>query len=112
MSYISVDRIITVIPSGSQSASAVHLRGRQLIGVDFPGALTGTALSFKVGVAETDTLRNLVSAVTVYQQPVTASAYSWFFAPEAFLGFNIVQIWVTGTAQGTAQTANLLVRPI
>jgi hypothetical protein len=109
--FISVDFITALIVSGATTANPVNLMGRQLVGVRVPGNLSGTGMSFKVGITEGDTLYPLASGAAVMQEGVSGSAVSWF-SPERHIAYNFVQVAITGTAQGTAQRIDLLVRPV
>ena len=102
---------VTIAASGTTS-DAVNLSGLQVVAIDTPAALTGTALTF----AASTSLGGTYDAV---QEVGGASAYSATMAASKWIPLNVsvfagipfLKI-VSGSAEAATRTFNLICRPV
>jgi len=86
------------IASGSASSAAVSLKGFSLVGVQFPAAFSGSAITF----AAADTLTGSYSTVktgtsgTTLSYTISAGNYS-AIDPKDFYGIKFLKIVLSGT---------------
>lgn len=101
----------SLFPSGSQTASAIALDGYQLVGIYLPTELSGLSATFNVALAAGDSLRALHSGALPYKVPLQSAAWN-ALDPNMHLSYNIMQLVMTGTAQGTALAFSAILRPL
>lgn len=101
----------TFFPSGSQTASAIALDGYQLVALYLPTELSGLSATFNVALAAGESLRPLHSAAVTYKVPVQSAAWNALDV-NMHLSYNVLQVCMTGTAQGTALFFSAIIRPL
>lgn len=82
------------IPSGSALSNAIDLQGHTIVGIQFPAAMTGTAIGLleSQSIAGTFRLVNLRGAITAYSMTISTTIA---LPPEDTMCINFLKIQST-----------------
>ena len=102
---------VTIAASGTTS-DAINLSGLQVVAIETPSALTGTALTFTASVSLGGTYDAVREVGGAAAYSVTMAASQWIpLNVNVFAGIPFVKI-VSGSTEAAARTFNLICRPV
>jgi hypothetical protein len=102
---------VTIAASGTTS-DAVNLSGLQLVAIETPSALTGTALTFTASVSLGGTYDAVREVGGAAAYSLTMAANQWIpVSVNVFAGVPFLKI-VSGSTEAAARTFNLICRPV
>lgn len=106
MSVLRTTSEATIAISGTTSDTITVPSGKKLVGFITPGALDGSAFTFKGAVNADDTPINVYNGGTAYSVNVGTSRYV-AVDPNVFLGLSYIKI-VSGSTETAARTITLV----
>ena len=102
---------VTIAESGTTS-DAVNLSGLQLVAIDTPAAVTGTALTFTASTSLAGTYDAVQDEGGAIAYSVTLAANKWIPVKAiVFAGVPFVKL-VSGSTEAAARTFKLICRPV
>lgn len=109
--FIAETFTVTIAASGTTS-DAINLSGLQLVAIDTPSALTGTALTFTASISLGGTYDAVREVGGAAAYSVTMGASQWIpLNVNVFAGIPFLKI-VSGSTEAAARTFNLICRPV
>lgn len=96
----------TIPNAGTTSATVTVPLNKSLLGFRLPAALTGTSVSFKMGIAANDTLVPVYTSGTLYSLTVAPDRFL-YVDPQVFRGCSYLQV-VSGSAEGASRDITLV----
>lgn len=98
-----VPSVPAVIASSGTKSGALALQGMALVGMIFPAAFTGTAVTFEVSDALAGTYTPLYDAANSLVSMTIAQGRAYAVDPANFQGINFLKI-VSNATEGSART--------
>ena len=97
---------VTIPNAGTDSDTISVPQNKVLLGFRLPASMTGTSISFKMGLDAADTMVPIYTGGTLYSITTTSSRY-YYVDPQVFRGCNYLQL-VSGSAETGAKAISLV----